>query len=528
VIPGKQYKPEDILQAAWRQRWIIVGPLVLFSIVTLTISSLLPDRYRSEATLLIVPQRVPETYVKGTVTARLDERLQSIGQQVLTRTQLERIIQEYNLYPNERKRLLMEDVIEVMKGDITIGRPGNRGGASSFPVTYESGDPRTAKVVTERLASLFIRQNLEDRSAFAEQTDRFLVSQLDEAREKLKDHESKLEQFRRVNPGRMPEEAQQIQQALTNAQSQLQSLQESMYRDRDRQLLLQRMIGDATSLMASPARAADLSAPAGTQSAARQLELARAALRDMQTKLRPEHPDIRAQARSIRDLEQKAAAEALQQPVTPSFATAENPAQAQAAARLSELQGEADALQRRLVSKAEDEKRLLAAITTYRQRIESVPGVQSRLTELMRDYATLQTQYQTLLNRSQEAKMASNMERREIGEQFKIIDPPLAASRPVSPNRPRLNLMGAALGLGLGLALAALIEYRDKSLRTEEDVVMVLALPVLALVPTMTTALERQKQRRLKLLVMASGLAGVALCVAAVAWKFNTIASWVR
>ena len=527
MIPGKTYKPEDILEAAWRRRWFIVVPLVLFTVTAVTASLLLPDRYRSDATLLIVPQRVPENYVKPTVTARLDERLRSIGQQILTRTQLERIMQEFDLYSNERRTMIMEDVIELMKRDINIGPP--RGDAGTFTVSYESGNPRTAMVVTERLASLFIRQNLEDRSAFAEQTGQFLDSQLEESRRKLKDHEAKLEAFKRENPGRMPEEMQANQMALGAGQGQLQSLQESIYRDRDRQLMLQQMLSDAKAQKAAIEKNVDPSLPAATLPAARQLEAAKQGLRIMSMKLRPEHPDIRSQQRLIRDLEQKAAAEALQQPVTPTAAEpAATPAEAVLASKIAEMQAESDQIDRRMVVKQDDEKRLLASINTARQRLQLIPTVSTRLTELMRDYTTLQGQYQSLLAKSQEAKIAANMERREIGEQFKIIDPPRLPPRPVSPNRRRLNLLGSCLGLGLGLAFAVLLEYRDSSLRSEEDVLVALSLPVLAFVPTMSTAAERRKQQRLKVLLASSGLLAVALSVAVVAWKFRAIATWIR
>jgi polysaccharide chain length determinant protein (PEP-CTERM system associated) len=528
VIPGKTYKPEDALEAAWRRRWVIVAPFVLLTLATIGISMVLPDRYRAEATLLIVPQRVPENYVKPTVTTRLDERLRSIGQQILTRTQLERIMQEFNLYPEERRTMIMEDVIEMMKTrDIDIGPP--RGGAAgTFTVAFEAANPRTAMIVTERLASLFIRQNLEDRSAFAEQTDQFLESQLEESRRKLKEHEAKLEAFKRENPGRMPEEMQANQMALTSGQGQLQALQETIYRDRDRQLMLQQMINDAKAQLAALQSTVDTSAPAVSQSAARQLEAAKQALRIMSQTKRPDHPDIRAQQRLIRDLEQKAAAEALQQPVSATAPPASSPGEAALRSKINEMQAEHDQIERRLATKQESEKQLLAGINAARERLGSIPSVSTKLTELTRDYTTLQAQYQSLLAKSQEAKIAANMERREIGEQFKIIDPPRLPPRPASPNRPRMNMLGSALGLAIGLALAMLLEYRDTSLRSEEDVLLTVSLPVLAFVPTMVTAAEREKRRRTRFLLASSGLAGVLLSVAVIAWKFRDIATWIR
>ncbi len=517
MIPGKMYKPEDVVEAAWRRRWFIVGPFVLIAVASVIIAAIQPDRYRSEALLQIVPQQVPQDYVRSAVTVPLDSRLQAILQQILSRTQLEHIVQEFNLYPEERKRMLMEDVIERMRSKHVLigGVPNGRINSSAFRVGFEAGNPKTAMLVAERLASLFINANLQDRSVFADQTDQFLQNQLAETRRQLKEYETKLEEFRKLNPGRMPGELQNNQQALGNVQSQVQAVQESINRDRDRQLMLQRMIADAA---AAPPAQTTAEAP---MAAAKQLENERTRLRNMQMRLKPNHPDIGIQQRIIRDLEQKATAEAMQQPVSATVSSA-------GATRVSELQAESDALDRRIGSKQEDEKRLLATMGMYRQRVESAPSTESRLTELMRDYTTLQGTYQSLLSKSQEAKVAANLERQQIGEQFKVLDSARIPQRPSTPNRPLLILIGSLLGLGCGVALAALLEYRDKSLRSDDDVIVALSLPVLARVPTMTTAAERRRQKRLRLMFASSGALGVALCVAMIAWKFNTIADWIR
>ena len=316
MIPGKIYKPEDFVEAAWRRRWFIVLPCVLCSVVAVVVARVLPDTYRSEALLQIVPQQVPEDYVRSAVAVRLDTRLAAISQQILSRTQLERIIQEFNLYPEDRQHMLMEDVVERMRlQHVIIGARGGRIESNTFPVGFENSNPKTAMLVAERLAGLFINANLQDRSVFADQTAQFLDSQLDDTRRQLKDYEAKLEEFRRANPGKMPSEIQTNQQGLANAQMQLQALQESINRDRDRQLMLQRMVADRA---ATPQPAIESPAGSGQPvTAARQLEQERTRLRAMQMRLKPAHPDIAIQQRVIRDLEQKAAAEALEQPLSP-------------------------------------------------------------------------------------------------------------------------------------------------------------------------------------------------------------------
>jgi hypothetical protein len=157
--------------------------------------------------------------------------------------------------------------------------------------------------------------------------------------------------------------------------------------------------------------------------------------------------------------------------------------------------------------------------------MEQTPGVATRMTELMRDYETLKKTYEDLLSKSQSAKVSANLERRQIGEQFKIIDPARFPQRPVSPNRPRIILLGAVGGLMLGLGLAGFMEYRNTSLRSEADVVQALSLPVLAIVPTMVTAGDRARRKKTRLLVASTG-ALFLVSVVVLAWKLKLLNDW--
>jgi protein tyrosine kinase modulator len=528
LIPGKKYKPEDIIEIAWRRRWVVLIPFVAISVTTFAVTAVLPDRYRSSALLLIVPQRVPEKFVASTVTVRLEDRLAGIYQEVLSRTRLENIIQEFNLYPEQRRTQIMEDVVENMRQkDIIFSPPRSRGNdGGSFTISFDYGDARTAMMVTEKLASLFIRENIEDRAGLADQTDQFLQSQLQDIQRELKEREQRLEAFKRAHPGVMPAQMEANQGALQNAQLQVQTIEDSIDRDRDRQILVQHEIAQLTMAAAVQPPVADVT-PAATapSTAARQLEIARSNLKVLRTRYKPDHPDIKAAEKQIRELEQKAAAEALEQPISPvvSGVSAGDTARAN---RLSDLQTEEAMLQRRIGQKQEEEKRLLAAMEEMRTRLQQAPAIESQLAELMRDYTTLQNVYQGLLSKTQDAKVSANLERRQIGEQFKVLDSARLPQRPISPNRARFNMMGTMFALAIGLGLAALLEYRDTSLRTEDDVLTALSLPVMALVPTMTTVGERQKRRHQRLLIATSGVAVVVLSMAVLAWKFKLLTEW--
>ena len=189
MLPGKVYRPEDILLILRRRIWFLLVPFAIVAAATAVISRKLPDLYRSDTLILVVPQRVPESYVKSTVTSRIEDRLQSISQQILSRTRLERIIQDFNLYAEERKTGIMEDIVEQMRSDIKVDVVKG----DAFRVSYIGRDPRTVMKVTDRLSSLFIEENLRDREVLAEGTDQFLEAQLEDARRRLAEHEKKLE-----------------------------------------------------------------------------------------------------------------------------------------------------------------------------------------------------------------------------------------------------------------------------------------------------------------------------------------------
>ena len=174
---------------AWRRKWWILIPTVLISLSVVMWTRTLKDLYRSDTVILVVPQQVPEAYVKSTVTATVADRLQSISQQILSRTRLERIILDLNLYEQERKTGIMEDIVDAMRS--SIGVDTVRG--DSFRVSFTNQDPRVAMRVTERLGSLFIDESLRDREVLAEGTNQFLEAQLEDARRQLIDNEKRLE-----------------------------------------------------------------------------------------------------------------------------------------------------------------------------------------------------------------------------------------------------------------------------------------------------------------------------------------------
>jgi polysaccharide chain length determinant protein (PEP-CTERM system associated) len=521
MIPGKTYTYDDYLRILWRRKWLILLPFLTVSIGTFLVVKRLPNLYQSTTTILVVPQRVPDSYVHSTVTAKIEDRLQSIGEQILSVTRLQRVITEFDLYRVERQTQAMEDVIEMMRRAVQVHSV--RG--DSFTLSYTCNDARIAQLVTQRLASMFIEENLRDRVVLAEGTSEFLEAQLGDARLRLIEHEKKLEAYRQRYDGELPSQLQSNLQLQHNAETQLQSLVDSLSRDRDQKLLQERLLADLQAPGAAPAVVAG-SAPTPVASAADQLEAARATLAQLEQRLTPNHPDVVRAKRVVRDLEPKAALEASGRPadVAPVSLT---PTEIARRNKINELQLTIQNLSQSIAKKESEQRRLTNVITTVQSHIAAVPTRESELAELMRDYETLQKTYTSLLSRKEDSKIAADLERRQVGEQFKVLDPARVPERPISPKRVQLDLAGVAFGLILGFGLTAILEYLDTSLKTEDDVVGALMLPVLALIPLMANE-EEMRRRRIRRAVFVSCIAAAAvLTIFAGAWKFDAL-RWVR
>jgi polysaccharide chain length determinant protein (PEP-CTERM system associated) len=512
VIPGKEYSIDTLLQVARRRKWLIILPTLLVGAIGAAVVAYLPNLYRSESLILVVPQRVPESYVRSTVTARIEDRLQAISQQILSRTRLEQIITDFNLYAKERsENRLMEDVIETMRTR-DIGIDIIKGDA--FRVSYQAGDPRVAMRVTERLASLFIDESLRDREILAEGTSQFLSTQLDEARRQLVLVENKLQEYQRTHNGQLPGQMDANLQGQHNAEMALQTLGESLNRDRERRLVLERQVADIVETP-DAAKPADATRSDVAQSMEDELKIAEQSLLAVELKLKPEHPDVKKQRRAVEELRKRVAAQKLETTLTarPSApAVTMDPAKRK---RLMDTRAEMDNLDRQIQGKLAEEARLRGLIGTYQARIEATPVREAELAGLTRDYETLQEQYRGLLQKKEESQISANLERRQIGEQFKILDPARMPEKPASPDRPRLYLIALVIAIAAGLGVTALAEFFDQTLRTEADVRAALNLTVLATVPTLRDRAPWRFRR-----VAAAGAAVTVLgVVATIAWR---------
>lgn len=535
MLPGKKYKPEDYLWIAWRRKWLILVPFVVVASAAFVVGRSLPDKYRSEVGLLVVPQTVPETLVRSTVAStsdrdnpRLDERIQTIKEQVLSRTRLEQVIAELNLYPKERQRLPMEDVVARMRANIDVQVVKG----DTFKVAFFSDNAQTATTVASRLAFLFINENFQDRQGTATATKDFLKKEVEDAERQLNEQDQKVAAYQRAHAGELPSERPSNLQVLQNLQFRVQTIVDSINHDRDQRVGLERQLADLaieaqTAPPPAPAPVSSDPTAVGTGSTSAQLDTLRKNLQMLLLRYKPDHPDVQTLQKRIKSLEAKLQEEELEKPL--SQIVPDRPATPEEAARSNqakELQNQLVNLDLDLKTKQAEQKRLEALIATYETRLSNTPRCEAELTALTRPAETLRAYYNGLLAKQKDSNMAANMEQRGNGERFQIIDPARLPERPFSPNRPYINLGGALAGLAVGIALIGLLEYRDMSFRSEADVVMCLSLPVLALVPFMSTSKERRQAQRRRLVLSCGAAAFVLLAATGVlAWKLGWLAS---
>ena len=534
MLPGKKYTPEEYLRVVWDRRWVVIVPTVVVATAVAIYAYLQPDRYRSTAVVLVVGQQVPENMVQSTITDTVEERLRAIQQQILSRTRLEGIIDEFDLYRRERETMIMEDIVEQMRTrDLAIGistSRGRRSDATSFNVSFTADQPRTAMRVADRLASLFVQENLLNRGNQAENTSLFMQATLDESKRKLQEQDQRLAEFRRQHSGRLPTQSASNLQVLQSVTAQIQANADADVKDRDRLALLEMTLAELSAK--SPGTATGPGAPAAVPAAAAALAAARASLDGLKLKYKDDHPDVKGALRVVAELEAKVEEQALAMPLSPDARVAVVAAPRAASpidTRAAELRLQIQELSASIGRRKQEDVRLRAQLASYQARLEATPNVEAELADLTRDYDTTRESYEKLLRQNETARISESLERRQIGETFKTIDSARLPERPVSPDRMRLNLLGLAAGLGLGLGLVALLEYRDTTLKTDTDVLISLSLPVLAVIPAMTNARERRllKQRR-RLMAAAASVMAMLAGAAAIEWRFRVIQDWIR
>ena len=489
----KVFNIENYLKMGLRRKWYIIIAFALCMIISLGVYQFLPKEYRAKTVILVRVQKVAESYVPSPIVEPVASRLHTISQEILSRTRLERIIKEFNLYPDKINKTTAEEIVELMKQkiDIKVQQP------DAFSISFDGREPETVMNVTNKLASMFIEENLKFRESRVEGTSQFISRELQAVESSLKKKDETLRRYREKNMGQLPQQLDANLRILDRLQEQYRTTSENLRGAEDRLVFLQGQIEEKAGEQSDRKRSS------ATSSAKRnlverelnplvtQLDALKRDLADAEAKYTGSHPDVTDLRRKIANLiskikkQEEEKERRLKDPKEPSVEMVAGdilPAESDVAteqlifqyrAQFTDTQGEVRRFRGELESLKEE-------IATYRKRIEETPKKEQEMGNLTRDYDLLKGQFQSLTDKKYAAQMAENLERKQQSEQFMVLDPARFPEKPFKPKLIVILGMGALFGLAIGLGLAWFRESVDRSFYEASDVETYLKLPVVA------------------------------------------------
>ncbi len=481
-----------------RRRWQFLVPFFCGWLLVWGASWLIPSTYRSGTLILVEQPSVPEKYVISNIDSDIQHQLDSITQQIMSRTRLLRIIDSLGLYAQERKHKSPDDLVERMRKDIEIELShGDDRKLSAFNIYYASRDPKMAEAATSELANLFITENMEQRQKRSENTTNFLGDQLDQARAKLAAQEAKLRVFKDQHLGELPTQTQSNLQILTGLQSQLQANQDSLNRAKQQNTYLESLINQYRAM--GPGSKPGEAGPAGLSAIDKELDQLKAQLADLTSHYTDKHPDVRKTKEQIARTEkmrERIVAE-MNSPA-PNSSTAPAPAASldPKTAPMLEMESQLKANRLEIANREAEIKDEQSKINQYQARLNMAPVMEQQFADVTRDYDQSKTDYEALLAKKNQSEMSTDLEKTQQGEHFRMLDPPNLPVKPYKPNRLMLCGAGLAFGLVLGGAFAFGQEKLSGKLYSEREIKKLVPFEVIAEIPPIETLDEQSSNRR--------------------------------
>jgi len=531
-----------------RRFWQMALPAAgLFAVVAVVVM-LLPAKYQSTGTILIEGQEVPQELVRSTVTGFVEERLQSIMQVVLNRSNLMGIIERVGLYPDERQSKTSEELVGMMRKDITMepvtaevmsntGRPATA--TIAFSVSFEGREPAKVLQTTNTLVSLFLEENLKKREAKASTAYTFLEKQQSMLRDEVAQTEERIARFKEQHIGELPELTQLNLQTLERIERDAQSVQENIRGLVDRRAFLEGQLATVTpqrtlvtpdggtilppddELRALQARYVALSAThsdkhpdvirlreqiAALQGGDASVDLAgeldaeRARLATLRAKFGEEYPDVKAAKLRVEALEKRAATARPVRAATRAALAEDNPAYVSLKSQLQATDMDIRTQQALLTN-------LRGRQDELTRRLENAPRVEQEYRTLERDYANAQAKYQETSQKLMAARESKELEEERVGEKLTLMDPPMLPETPSKPKRMLLLLVGFVLSMGFGAGCGAMAEALDGSVRGARALAGLTDAPLLGAIPYLETSAEAARRRRHRRLALAGACA---------------------
>ena len=542
--PAMNLQPMAILRRRAMPVSIVVVTALLFALL---VAIFWPPTYLSTGTILIEQQEVPTELVRSTISSYADQRIQVISQRVMTTSNLLRIIQQYDLYPEERKSKGRETIIAKMRDNVKFrtisaevidprqGRPTQA--TIAFSLGFQSRSAEQAARVANELSSLYLQENLASRKQLTEEATRFLAEEADRLSRQIAEQEQKLAVFKAQNMGNLPEVAQINLQQLSRMDDERRDL-EARVHSIDQQLLFlnaqlqqlgdnaplttsngERLLSPSDRLKALRSEYAQIvgvyaeshpdvvrlkreiasleknaSITGADEQLLSQLADAEKALAEVRQRYSVDHPDVIREERIVAGIRQALADKAASKPVAIAPVKGQNDSP-----MYMQLSTQREAYINERAATVARRADLGGRIAAMERNIGTSPGVERDYTALRRDLDGTQLKFREVQAKQLEAQVAQNLEVQRKGERFSLIEPPLVPEEPTSPNRQMIIILGVVLSLVAGLATALLLELLDGSVRGAAAVGSLLTAPPLAVIPWFESDADQSAERQKKL-----------------------------
>jgi len=493
----------EMAKSIWaRRKWLAIVVFTVPFVTALSLITFMPSLYRSTATILVDRQQVPETMVRPTVTSALETRLHTISQEILSRSRLDALIKQFNLYADVRRSVALEDVIQRMRSDIKLElksieqKEDLRSATISFALSYAGRNPELVARVTNTLASFYIEENLKARERQATGTAEFLKAQLADVKKRLDGQEAVVSEFKKRYMGELPQQTDANLSAIERLNMQLRLNGDNQARALERREALARQLSDAASLSPSAA---------GPEGRVERLARLQQDLRSLRSTYSDKYPDIVRLKQEIAEIEQEIA--------SPDGVKDANKATSAVSPHVLRIKQSQAEVQSDLNILKNEEKRLRDALASYIGRVQNSPEREKAMRELSRDYEATREYYASLMKRYDDAQLAESMEQRQKGEQFRLIDAAVPASEPAVPNRLRLTLMALVGCLGLAVGAIVVAEQINPSFHSVDDLRSLTTVPVLLSIPLIVTPDDTRRGVRRLRMAAAGAVIGLVVLV---------------
>jgi polysaccharide biosynthesis transport protein len=490
-----------------------------------------PSSYKSSTQILVEAPAMPRNYVVSNINDDLQDRVQNITEQILSRTRLLQIIDHFDLYGGGKRSLTPDDKVARMRRDIGIELVHDPTSlkVTAFKIDYSAPDPHIAQRVTGELTNLFINENIQVRQQQSEDTTKFLQTQVEAARQSLAEQEAKVRVFKGEHVGDLPSQQASNLQILAGMQSQLQNDEDALNTARQQQVYLQTLINQYRTLQGSSraTEGAPQAMPGGLTAIEKEIDRLRTELADLSSRYTDRYPDVlkvKTQLAKTEKMRDDFLAVLKNPPKsgnqTESALTTRDLTDPSQTSPMLQLQGQLQANRTEITNREQAIARLQSSVSEYQARLNDEPVREQQLADLTRGYDQSKANYDDLLKKENESKMATSMEEMEKGERFRMIDPPSLPLKPDFPNRLKFCATGLGFGLVIGLVVAGVFEFLDDRLHSEAQIKALLPARMLSEIPEILTPSDQRKSRMMfwLRLAMTAIVCGVILIGSALSY----------